>query len=412
MLRLAAGLRANGVDADIDLYHAFDDVDWTRWGPQRVHEVDVVLVVVSQAWRDAWEGSGGLTRNIGAGAEADALRSISTANRAALVSKCRLLVLPGSESSQIPVGLHGIPRHVIGGFDDPGLHNLVRDLTRQPRHVKPPLGRVPVLPPGLTDLTPDIANIGTDGDDSVRTRKPKYKTAADVDREEAQLRAQLAALPEPLADEGPQLPWFRARNRVIHRLSEIEEYRRGRDDRVANQHRVSRPADFDPKDVDWQRLPSVAKISWRTVWDIVAGQSEACLAVHLRPLPLDLGLSERILEGLGNAMPGLVRNLAEIPDSDGLETAERYEYIAVAVSPVRSKWDDVRASGFRGCRVFRDGQVSIWYSLPADRMGAVIDQGQLKRDLRRLNRPGSDGGSQSMEDESHGGTEEVPRRVA
>jgi hypothetical protein len=31
---------------------------------------------------------------------------------------------------------------------------------------------------------------------------------------------------------------------------------------------------------------------------------------------------------------------------------------------------------------------------------------------RELNRPGSDGGSQSMEDESHGSTEEVPRRVA
>ena len=29
-----------------------------------------------------------------------------------------------------------------------------------------------------------------------------------------------------------------------------------------------------------------------------------------------------------------------------------------------------------------------------------------------MNRPGSDGGSQSMEDESHGSTEEVPRRAA
>ncbi|NYG57282.1 hypothetical protein BJ980_000205 [Nocardioides daedukensis] len=32
--------------------------------------------------------------------------------------------------------------------------------------------------------------------------------------------------------------------------------------------------------------------------------------------------------------------------------------------------------------------------------------------LERVNRPGSDGGSQSMEDESHGSTQEVPRRVA
>ena len=31
---------------------------------------------------------------------------------------------------------------------------------------------------------------------------------------------------------------------------------------------------------------------------------------------------------------------------------------------------------------------------------------------RLMNRPGSDGGSQSMEDESHGSTQEVPRGVA
>jgi hypothetical protein len=32
--------------------------------------------------------------------------------------------------------------------------------------------------------------------------------------------------------------------------------------------------------------------------------------------------------------------------------------------------------------------------------------------LAILDRPGSDGGSQSMEDESHGSTQEVPRRAA
>jgi hypothetical protein len=33
------------------------------------------------------------------------------------------------------------------------------------------------------------------------------------------------------------------------------------------------------------------------------------------------------------------------------------------------------------------------------------------RDLDTVNSPGSDGGSQSMEDESHGSTQEVPRRA-
>ena len=43
---------------------------------------------------------------------------------------------------------------------------------------------------------------------------------------------------------------------------------------------------------------------------------------------------------------------------------------------------------------------------------AYVATHQASSDLHELNRPGSDGGSQSMEDESHGSTEEVPRRVA
>jgi hypothetical protein len=37
--------------------------------------------------------------------------------------------------------------------------------------------------------------------------------------------------------------------------------------------------------------------------------------------------------------------------------------------------------GFLGCRVARTGQVSIWYSLARDRMGAVLDETELVDDL-------------------------------
>ena len=90
VIRLVTALRTFGIDADADIYHESDDVDWTRWGPARVRDVGVVLVVASRAWRDAWEGRGDMTRNVGAAAEAGVLYSISTENRAALWSKCRV----------------------------------------------------------------------------------------------------------------------------------------------------------------------------------------------------------------------------------------------------------------------------------------------------------------------------------
>ena len=79
--------------------------------------------------------------------------------------------------------------------------------------------------------------------------------------------------------------------------------------------------------------------------------------------------------------------------------------------PVRARrqtaTDSARLSGghhrTNGCRVVVGPLARRQYRGP-DRPGL--------RGRRGLNRPGSDGGSQSMEDESHGSTQEVPRRVA
>jgi hypothetical protein len=387
VLRLAAGLRAKGIDVDLDLYHAVDDVDWTRWGSQRVADVDVVLVVVSQAWKDAWEGRGDLRRNIGVGAEADALRSLSMESRVALLSKCRLLMLPNSHSRHIPDGLHGVPRHVIGGFDGSVLEAVVRDLTKQPFYSKPLLGAIPVLPPSLTYLTPDIAYSEEDNAQPAPIHKRESESVGDRDRERAQLRAQLAALPEPLPGDGPHLPWFRAREKVVRRLSELDKPGSGSGSGSGSGIVRSGPDRKPPvstgQGVDWQRLSAPAGISWRTEWDTLAALRGACVTVHLVPLSADRGLSERVIAGIGSAMPGLIRVLAGLSDSAGIELDERHDHVTVAVEPVQARWNDVRDSEFRGSRLSRTGQVSVWYSLPADGMGAVIDEEQLADDLQR-----------------------------
>ena len=139
-------LRENGIDADVDLYHESEAVDWSRWGPQRAAECDFVLVVISQSWRLAWEGRGDPSTGAGAAAEADVLRSFYARNRAEFLRKVRLLLLPGIDSEDIPDGLHGVPRYPLTSIDHAGLTGLLRSLTDQPEFIKADLGPLPHLP--------------------------------------------------------------------------------------------------------------------------------------------------------------------------------------------------------------------------------------------------------------------------
>lgn len=52
LAEFAAPLSLNGVDIDIDLYHLHETgIDWTPLGPNKIEQVDYVLVAVSQACR-------------------------------------------------------------------------------------------------------------------------------------------------------------------------------------------------------------------------------------------------------------------------------------------------------------------------------------------------------------------------
>lgn len=140
-------LRTNGIDAEVDMYHFNEGVDWTRWGPRMVEARDFVLVVLSAGWRSAWEGGADPSRNAGSAAEADALKSLFTRNRDAFVQQVRLVLLPAVDDAVVPTGLDGVTRYRVSSLDSEGVEDLVRDLTKQRRYPSPPLGPVPKLEP-------------------------------------------------------------------------------------------------------------------------------------------------------------------------------------------------------------------------------------------------------------------------
>lgn len=374
--RLVYALRTVGaVEADADIFHPNED--WTRWGPAQVADSDFVLIIASPAWKKAWIGDGDPERNKGLRAEADAVRSIEQAGRPEFQKRVRLIMLPGSSDDDIPVGMHGIARHYVSGFEQADLEELLRDLTDQPKFVKPPLGEVPVFPPAMTTHTPDVAEFET-GIDLETVRAPVDTTSSPDSDERAerikQLRAQLDALPLPLPGEGPHLPWYRLRQQIESRLR-IEV----REATGAPADDFSTAANSVPV-VEWMPAANV-HVVWADSLRRDAQYGGSALVVHLVPVP-QTALSQRVLSSLDDTVTRLVRDLRLVDDSAGLTSSSSDDDILIESDPVQLRNNGMAMSRFLALRTGRSGQVSVWYTLPRDHMGSVLDEHQLRHDVQ------------------------------
>lgn len=103
-------LRSLGVDAEIDLFRRSQrGIDWTRYGPKEIADREWVLVVLSRAWLERWEGRNAPTIGAGAAAEADALRGIFSKNQRTFRDKVVLIQLPSTaDEDLVPLELHGV----------------------------------------------------------------------------------------------------------------------------------------------------------------------------------------------------------------------------------------------------------------------------------------------------------------
>lgn len=364
VVRLAFVLRDNGVSADLDLFHLSEPVDWTRWGPSRVAEVDYVLVAVSPAWRQAWEGAGDSRRGGGAAAEADTLRSVYNRDRAQFMRKVRLVLLPGASRDDIPDGLHGVNRFTLHRIDAAAAEDLLRDVTGQPQFVPPPVGAVPLLPPTLpASAEPMPRATPSDG------RDPETDPAAEAQR----LHALLNALPVPEPGEGPHLPWFRTYESARRRLAQIE----------ASEQAVPPPSPSKVASAPvlrWGLLTRPPSIAWRDEWDNGPHRGVPCVAVHAVPL---------------GAAPLTARMLTEMPAALAAKTVASHPSVRWSARPedgrggiaVLADPDEGRGEAATGrlvgIRVSDTAQLSAWYSLPRDMLGAVLDPDHLPAVLMR-----------------------------
>jgi hypothetical protein len=140
----------------------------------------------------------------------------------------------------------------------------------------------------------------------------------------------------------------------------------------------------------------VAGDLWRAAPPIELARSDASyhrfndltpkVVVHLVPVP-QAPFSQRQLSGIEEAAVRAMRDLltphAELASSASGDT------VTVETALVRAGSREVTMGQVLGCRLARSGQVSVWFSLARDSMGAVLDEGELTKDLTSALRIGA-----------------------
>ena len=142
-------LRELGIDVDSDLWHLHDPcVNWSTYGPQAIQDREFVLIPVSTAYRERWEGKAAPDTGAGAAREANTLKALFDRDQQAFQRKVKIVILPGASLDDIPTELRAIAqRFDVPTIDPDGLEHLLRTLTAQPEFVAPPVGSIPLLPP-------------------------------------------------------------------------------------------------------------------------------------------------------------------------------------------------------------------------------------------------------------------------
>lgn len=147
ILLLSDTLREWGIDCHIDQYE-LAPADWVRWMNRRIREADYVLVVCTATYcrrfNDEEEPGKGLgVRHEGGVISAELYRQTETA-------KFIPVVFSVADAAHIPTPLQATNRHTLNMEQletDRGFENLYRQLTKQPRVVPKPLGKMRSLPP-------------------------------------------------------------------------------------------------------------------------------------------------------------------------------------------------------------------------------------------------------------------------
>ena len=151
VLELAKRLRSHQIDARIDQHVEDTPVEWPEWTARQLREADLVLIVCTSQYRDAFEDNVDPGLNKGAKWEARFIRR-QLYKTGSVNEKFVPVLLNGATEQDVPDELQGTSHYSPN--DPPSYESLCRRITGKRRIVPRPLGNPLDLPAEPVDLPP------------------------------------------------------------------------------------------------------------------------------------------------------------------------------------------------------------------------------------------------------------------
>jgi hypothetical protein len=144
--------------------------------------------------------------------------------------------------------------------------------------------------------------------------------------------------------------------------------------------RAIRQAEQQPAALSYIPLPSPVTVEWRRDWASMAAGTglTACLEIHIVPVPSE-PLSAREMNDQTARLFSSLRASGAVSAETGLESAREPTGAATIRVPARQRrYDEIDPGTLQGIRLAPSGQLSLWYTLPRDKMAlAVLDPDDL-----------------------------------
>ncbi len=161
VVALATRLNDSGCEVKLDQFE--QRRDWSRWGPQMINICDLTLIVMSNAYRQRWDGDNPPTEGAGTAREINDLKGRFNENQEAFRRSIIVILLPEIAESVIPYEIRGCVEFCrVSPVEGIGIERLMRLITEQPEFVLGPRGEVPELPPRPSVISsgrPDSDNL-------------------------------------------------------------------------------------------------------------------------------------------------------------------------------------------------------------------------------------------------------------
>jgi len=145
-----------------------------------------------------------------------------------------------------------------------------------------------------------------------------------------------------------------------------------------------RSLEGQPSTLSFSPLSHPVEVTWREEGSSQGWNAALAPWLELHVVPLNAERrSARQLRELPDHLVTALRAAGALPVAAGAEPAVDDGAVVIELPQQQRRWDEVHDCSLAGVRIAADGQFSLWWSLPGDRLGAILDADELVATVAR-----------------------------